>query len=541
MVDKSVESRAASLAGKLVHRSERRRGRMSQRVLTALLAVAWLSSLSGCGDTVTPAESFLIQGATIVDGTGSPGFIGSLRVADGAIAALAADDGDDALTPTDGEPVHDAAGLVLAPGFIDTHSHHDGGLLGELTALAAVSQGITTIVAGQDGGSRYPIADFFAALEATPAAVNVASYAGHGTLRRQVMGDDFRREATDEEVAAMQALLEAELAAGVLGLSTGLEYDPGIYSSTDEVVALAMTAAAGGGRYISHMRSEDRALHAAIEETIEIAERARLPVQISHFKLAARGLWGQAGEILARLDEARAAGLDITADVYPYEYWQSTMTVLFPDRDFTDREAARYALEELVAPEGMIIGRFGPDPNLEGMTLAEISAARGTDPVTTYLDLIAESEAAEAAGEDGGESIVARSMNFDDIATLMAWPYTNVSSDGGLRGAHPRGFGAYPRVLGRYVREEGRLGLEEAVHKMTGLAAAQVGLAGLGVLRAGAPADLVLFDPATVIDRSTTSEPHLTAAGIERVWVAGTVVYADGGVTGALPGRVLRR
>lgn len=541
MVDQSVESRAASLAGKLVHRSERRRGRMSQRVLTALLAVVWLSSLSGCGDTVTPAESFLIQGATIVDGTGSPGFIGSLRVADGAIAALAADDGDDALTPTDGEPVHDAAGLVLAPGFIDTHSHHDGGLLGELTALAAVSQGITTIVAGQDGGSRYPIADFFAALEATPAAVNVASYAGHGTLRRQVMGDDFRREATDEEVAAMQALLEAELANGVLGLSTGLEYDPGIYSSTDEVVALAMTAAAGGGRYISHMRSEDRALHAAIEETIEIAERARLPVQISHFKLAARGLWGQAGEILARLDEARAAGLDITADVYPYEYWQSTMTVLFPDRDFTDREAARYALEELVAPEGMIIGRFGPDPTLEGMTLAEISAARGTDPVTTYLDLIAESEAAEAAGEDGGESIVARSMHFDDIATLMAWPHTNVSSDGGLRGAHPRGFGAYPRVLGRYVREEGRLGLEEAVHKMTGLAAAHMGLAGLGVLRAGAPADLVLFDPATVIDRSTTSEPHLTAAGIERVWVAGTVVYADGGVTGALPGRVLRR
>ena len=543
MVDESVEVRTASDASESLRRPEHSRERMNHRIHAALLAVAWLISLSGCDDTATPsvAESFLIQGATIVDGTGSPGFIGSLRVADGAIAAVAADDQDDALSPADGEPVHDAAGLVLAPGFIDTHSRHDGGLLDELTALAAVSQGITTIVAGQDGGSRYPIADFFAALEATPAAVNVASYAGHGTLRRQVMGDDYRREATDEEVAAMQTLLEAELAAGALGLSTGLEYDPGIYSSTDEVVALAMTAAASGGRYISHMRSEDRALHDALEETIEIAERARLPVQISHFKLAARGLWGQAGEILARLDEARAAGLDITADVYPYEYWQSTMTVLFPDRDLTDREAARYALEELVAPEGMIIGRFGPDPTLEGMTLAEISAARGTDPVTTYLDLIAESEAAEAAGEDGGESIVARSMNFDDIATLMSWPHTNVSSDGGLRGAHPRGFGAYPRVLGRYVRQESRLGLEEAVHKMTGLAAAHMGLAGQGVLRAGAPADLVLFDPATIVDRSTTSEPHLTATGIERVWVAGTVVYEDGAVTGALPGRVLRR
>ncbi|MDE2805547.1 MAG: D-aminoacylase [Gemmatimonadota bacterium] len=515
---------------------------MSHRVCSAVFVVAGLPLLPGCGDTATPpdAESFLVRGATVVDGTGSSGFLGSVRVEGGVIAEVAADDADDALSPKEGEPVHDGGGLVLAPGFIDTHSHHDGGLLDELTALAAVSQGITTIVAGQDGGSRFPIADYFAELEATPAAVNVASYVGHGTLRREIMGDDFRREATAEEVVAMQMLLGIELASGALGLSTGLEYDPGIYSSTDEVVALAETAAALGGRYISHMRSEDRALHEAIEETIEIAERARLPVQISHFKLAARGLWGQAADVLARLDEARAAGLDITADVYPYEYWQSTMTVLFPERDFTDREAARYALEELVAPEGMLIGRFEADTTLEGKTLAQIADERGTDAITTYLDLIAESRAGRESGR-GDESIVGTSMTFDDIATLMAWPHTNVSSDGGLRGAHPRGFGAYPRVLGRYVREEGRLGLEEAVHKMTGLAAAHMGLSGRGVLAAGAPADMVLFDPATVIDRATTAEPHLTAEGIERVWVAGVVVYEDGAVTEALPGKVLRR
>ena len=509
----------------------------------APLLAAWLPFLSGCADTAAPpaTESFLIQGATIVDGTGNSGFIGSLRVANGVITEVAADDGDNALSPTQGEPVHDATGLVLAPGFIDTHSHHDGGLLGEPTALAAVSQGITTIVAGQDGGSRFPISDFFAAVEATPAAVNVASYAGHGTLRRRVMGDDFRREATEAEVAEMQTLLEGELASGTLGLSTGLEYDPGIYASTDEVVALARTAAAAGGRYISHMRSEDRAFHKAVEETIEIARRARLPVQISHFKLAARGLWGGAAEVLARLDAARAEGLDISADVYPYEYWQSTMTVLFPERDFTDREAARYALEELVAPDGMIIARFGADTTLEGKTLAQIAMERGTDPVTTYIDLIAQSRAARADGRDGGESIVASSMTFDDIATLMSWPHTNISSDGGLRGAHPRGFGAYPRVLGRYVREEGRLGLEEAVHKMTALAAHHMGLADRGVLETGAAADMVLFDPATVLDRATTAQPHLTATGIERVWVAGTVVYEGGAVTGALPGAVLRR
>ena len=544
MNNEGVEGRAATAPHKAGDEVKRCPGWQDRRFRRALLVAAWLAFLPGCADTAAPpaAGSFLVRGATIVDGTGSPGFIGSLRAVDGVIAEVAADDGNDALSPTDNEPVHDGSGLVLAPGFIDTHSHHDGGLLGEPTALAAVSQGITTIVAGQDGGSRFPIADFLAALEAAPAAVNVASYAGHGTLRRRVMGDDFRREATEEEVAAMQALLETELANGALGLSTGLEYDPGIYSSTDEVVALAMTAAANGGRYISHMRSEDRGLHAAVEETIEIAERARLPVQISHFKLAARGLWGQAAEILARLDEARARGLDITADVYPYEYWQSTMTVLFPERDFNDREAARYALEELVAPEGMLIGRYGPDPALEGKTLAEISAERGTDPVTTYLDLIQVSQAARAdSALDGSESIVATSMTFDDIATLMSWPHTNISSDGGLRGAHPRGFGAYPRVLGRYVREERRLGLEEAIHKMTGLAAAHMGLPDRGVLPPGAPADLVLFDPATVIDRSTTAEPHLTSAGIERVWVAGTIVYEDGAVTGALPGKVLRR
>lgn len=515
---------------------------MGRRLGTGLLLAAWLPLVSGCAGTAAPpdADSFIVEGAIIVDGTGSPGFLGSVRVDGGVIAEVVAADGDDALTPKNGEPVHDGRGLVLAPGFIDTHSHHDSGLQWELTALAAVSQGITTIVAGQDGGSRFPVADFFAALEAAPAAVNVASYAGHGPLRMRVMGEDFRREATDGEVAAMQVLLETELANGALGLSTGLEYDPGIYSSTDEVVALAQTAAAHGGRYISHMRSEDRALHDAVEETIEIAERAGLPVQISHFKLAARGLWGQAADFLARLDEARAAGLDITADVYPYEYWQSTMTVLFPERNFTDREAARYALEELVAPEGMIIGRFEADTTLEGKTLAEIAEERGTDAITTYLDLIAESRAARESGR-GGESIVATSMTFDDIATLMSWPHTNVSSDGGLRGAHPRGFGAYPRVLGRYVREEGRLGLEEAIHKMTGLAAGHMGLSGRGVLAAGAPADLVLFDPATVIDRSTTAEPHRTAEGIERVWVSGTVVYEDGEVTGALPGKVLRR
>ena len=439
-----------------------------RRLLSVLLLL-----LPACGDAANPPpQSFLIQNATIVDGTGSPGYIGSLRVADGVITEVAADDADNALSPNQGEPVRDATNLVLAPGFIDTHSHHDGGLLDEPTALAAVSQGITTIVAGQDGGSRFPIADFFAALDTAPRPRST-SLRTRGMARSAAGSWGTTSAAKPPRPRSPKCRpcsrpsWPTEHWDSRRGSSTTRASTP----ATGEVVALARTAAAADGRYISHMRSEDRALLEAAEETIEIARRARLPVQISHFKLAARGLWGRAAEILARLDRARAEGLDISADVYPYEYWQSTMTVLFPERDFTDREAARYALEELVAPEGMIVARFGADTTLEGMTLAQIAARRGTDPVTTYIDLIAESRTARAEGRDGGESIVATSMTFDDIATLMSWPHTNISSDGGLRGAHPRGFGAYPRVLGRYVREAGRLALEEAVHKMTALAA----------------------------------------------------------------------
>ncbi|NNM31675.1 MAG: amidohydrolase family protein, partial [Gemmatimonadetes bacterium] len=213
-----------------------------------------------------------------------------------------------------------------------------------------------------------------------------------------------------------------------------------------------------------------------------------------------------------------------------------------PDRDFTDREAAEFALDELVAPEGMLIGRFDAEPGLEGLTLAEIGRDRGTDPVTTYLDLIAQAQAHRGETGDSRESIVATSMDGQDIGRLLAWDHTNVSSDGALDGAHPRGFGAYPRVLGRYVRDQGVLSLEVAIRKMTSLAAAHVGLTGVGVIEPGAAADLVLFDPARVLDRATPSAPHQVAVGIERVWVGGALVYSESdGTTGARPGRVLKR
>lgn len=492
--------------------------------LALLLAAA-------CGPAPTTT---LIENVRIVDGTGAPERAGAVRLDGDRIVEV----GD--LSPAWRERVVDGGGLVLAPGFIDTHSHHDRGLLDEMPdALALVSQGVTTVVVGQDGGSHLPLATWFDSARASPPAVNLASYTGHGTLRRRVMGDDLGRPATDAEVEAMGALLQADMDAGSLGLSTGLEYAAGMAATTEEVIALARVAAASGGRYISHMRSEDRGLFQAVDELVRIGREAAIPVQATHLKLAMRSLWGRAPELLARLDAARADGVDVTADVYPYLAWQSTMTVLFPGRAYT-RDAAAFALDELAPPDGMLLGTFTPEPSYQGRTLAEVAALRGEDPVTTYLALI-DMVYGPGAPEDADEGIVARSMAPEDVAALLAWPHANVCSDGELDGPHPRGYGSFTRVLARYVREEGVLSLEQAVHKMTGLSAAHVGLEGRGVLAPGAHADLVLFDPATVEDRADFGASRVPSVGVAGVWVNGERVWDGTAATGARPGRVLRR
>jgi N-acyl-D-amino-acid deacylase len=307
-------------------------------------------------------------------------------------------------------------------------------------------------------------------------------------------------------------------------------------------MALARAAADSGTRYISHIRSEDRWFWDAIDELLAIGREAGLPVQVSHMKLAMTSLWGQADSLIQVLDRARAAGIDVTADVYPYPYWQSTLTVLFPNRDFDNRSEAEKVLREIAPADGLLLGDFAAEPALAGKTVAEIARARGTDPASTLMALIRESQAwARTHDGDAGENVVATSMTDDDVADLLAWEHSNVSSDGALRGAHPRGFGAFPRVLGRMVREQGRMPLEIAVRKMTGLAAAHVGIARRGELRPGWYADLVLFDPARIIDRATTRNPHAIADGIEHVWVNGQTVYAAGRPTGPTPGRVIRR
>lgn len=492
---------------------------------------------AGCGgEPRVPAT--VIGNVTLLDGSGEEPVVTSVRIEGDRIVAIG-EEGEDRQPD---QWFIDGSGLALAPGFIDTHSHADYQLEEHRDALAVVSQGITTVIVGQDGGSAFPLRDFFTRVDSSPPAINIASYSGHGTLRHRVMGEDFRREATQAEVDSMRRLLLEDFDAGSLGLSTGLEYDPGIYSSRREVLDLAAAVGAEGGRYISHIRSEDRAFWDAIEEIIAIGREARLPVQISHLKLAMRSLWGRSDSLIGLLNAARREGIDITADIYPYTYWQSTLTVMFPDRNFKDRKAAEFALREVAAPEGLLLGRFAPDTSYVGRTVAEIARMRRADPATTLMRLIAEAEAFRAARPDveDVESVIGTSMDERDVEQLMAWPFANICTDGELAGRHPRGFGSFPRVLGYYSRQRRVMGMAETVRKMTSLPARNMGLRDRGTIRVGAFADLVLFDTAAVLDHATTTDPRRPATGVKQVWVNGEVVYENGKTTGRYPGRALR-
>jgi len=506
-------------------------------VHSVLLSLLVLAGCAGKGSHEAGGQSnnLLIQNASIVDGSGRDSFKGSVRVVDGRIQAVGN------IKPLRSDFVLDATGLTLAPGFIDTHSHMGGSIEAQPDAIAALSQGITTAILGQDGYSQYSANELKALFEKTPSSINLATYTGHGALRGRVMGKDFKRNASANEISDMAALLKEELKAGSLGLSTGLEYDPGIYSNTQEVIALAKIAQEEGGRYISHLRSEDRKVLEAIEEIITIGRSTGIPVQISHIKLARMGLWGEAISVIRRLDQARDEGIDITADIYPYTYWQSTLTVLLPERDFTDIKAAEYAVTELSTPQGLRISRFVPDESLEGKTIAEIAEMKGQSAAATYLQLIQEAYAGIANPMESRESVIGVSMSEDDISSFIRWPHTNMCSDGASTGGHPRGYGSFPRAIRKYVREDHVLSLEEMIHKMTALSAAHTGLSDRGEIREGYAADLVLFDPETITDHATIESPTELSSGIESVWVNGALVFKRGRATASRSGVYLSR
>jgi N-acyl-D-amino-acid deacylase len=506
------------------------------RTKSAAFLLGVLFASTACVPDPSGPDGIVIVNARVIDGSCGPSRDANVRIAGNRIGAIGT------FEPSAGDTVVDGGGLVLAPGFIDTHSHHEEALFEMPGALAAVSQGITTIVAGQDGRQQYPLAELFVRLETTPVAVNVASFAGHGTLRDRVMAEDYQRHAMPEEVAEMARLLQAEMEAGALGLSTGLEYDPGSFSSTEELTELAMVAAAHGGRYISHIRNEDQFFWEAIDEAIRIGRQARIPVRVTHIKLAMRRWWGQADRLTGLLADARAAGIDVSADIYPYRAWNSGfswLATLFPDRDLERRDGAEYILRDMLSPEGILLATYRPEPEYNGMTIAEIAEMRGSDPETTLMALLQADVA--AAGADSESQMLGFAMDEPDIEAIMRWPHTVIGSDGDLAGVHPRGFGTFARFLGHYVRERKVVSLEEGIRRISSLPAEQVGIAGRGAIRVGNYADLVLLDPETVADRATFEDPHAPSSGIEKVWVNGQLVYDGGRATGQRPGMPVRR
>lgn len=489
---------------------------------------------------VAAAQAALrIDHVLIVDGTGAKAVPGAVRIVDGRIA----DVGD--LVPRPGDEVIDGGGRVLAPGFIDSHSHHDAAMFDEPELEAVTSQGVTTIVVGQDGFSETPVSGLFAKLRERPVAVNVATYSGHNTLRKLAMGENGRRPASAEDIGKMAAWLEDDMVAGAFGLSTGLMYETGAFSTPQEVLDLSRVSAQHGGRYISHLRNEGVDMLPAIDEAIEIGRQTRQPVQVSHLKIGVKKLWGQSDAVLRKLEAARAEGIDITADIYPYTYWQTTLRVLFAKKDYEDRDDLAFSFAEAVPPDKLVVPLFKPDPSIQGKTIAEIAKERGKDPITLYIELVRQVLAYEKAhAEEDGigrvETVIGTSMDEGDIDAFLKWPHSNVCSDGFNEG-HPRGHGTFTRVLGRYVRERKVLTLEDAVHKMSGLTAQHLGITDRGTIRAGMRADLVLFDPGIVNDRATIENPKALSVGIAGVWVNGQRVFADGHALERYPGEIIKR
>lgn len=478
--------------------------------------------------SITLPLTHLITNVKVIDGTGLPAYAGSVRMVDNRIRDI----GD--LTPFPNESVTDGKGKVLAPGFIDSHSHHDGGLERNPSAIAVTNQGITTIVVGQDGGST-PIDSILLSMRNTPVSVNVASYTGQAWLREKFMKGDVLRKATSTEIDSMKVVLAREMDKGSLGLGTGLEYEAAFYSSRDEVVELAKVAAAKGGRYISHIRSEDLNLEEALDEIIAIGHEAKIPVQVTHVKIAMRSKWGNSEKILRQLQQARLEGINITADIYPYTMWNSTPRVLFPKKDFESLASAEFATRELFDPAASVMVRYTPNSAWQGKTVTEIATLNKETPAQGLLRIIRES-----AAPNQGATIVAKSMSETDISNFMKWPYTSICTDGTMRG-HPRGHGAFTRVLGRYVREQKLMPLESAVYKMTSLAAENAGIKNRGIIAPGYFADLVLFDPDTVIDNATIENPTALSTGVHQVWVNGKLVYSEQKAVNNFPGVFVKR
>lgn len=494
----------------------------------------------------------IIRNGLIADGSGKPAVAADLAVQNGRIAVLGKISGT-AKTEVD------ARGKVVAPGFIDVHTHSED--LGELPAAENfLRMGVTAIVTGNCGGSKLNVAEFFNKLETTKVSLNVATLIGHNTVRSDVMGGKFMRPPTDEELAKMKALVDQAMKDGAVGLSTGLIYLPGTFAKTEEIIELAKVAAAHGGIYASHMRHETTRIFEALDELFRIAREANLPAEVSHLKLSGPTAWGKADEVLAVLDKARAQGLKITHDQYAYTASSTGIAQMIPSearegtlKQFIERledpakkaQIVKEMKDTLLKSQRTdfsyaVIASYKKDKSLNGKNIVQAAQLkRGSDSLDDQIELILELE------KNGGGSAVYHSMDEPDLQKFLRAPFTMVASDAGPRRLgesvpHPRGYGNNARVLGRYVRELKLIPLEDAIRKMTALPAQTFRLQDRGELKPGAWADIVVFDPAKVADPATFDDPHHYAVGFSDVFVNGVAVIADGKLTSARPGQMLR-
>lgn len=500
------------------------------------------------------AENYdlIIRNGRLVDGSGNPAFFADLAVKAGRIAAIGR-----IAAPAATEI--DATGMIVAPGFVDVHTHADE--VAEMPrAENFLRMGVTTVVVGNCGGSTLEVRKFFREIETNRISINVATLIGHNTVREQAMGGSFDRAPTPEEMAKMKALVERAMAEGAVGLSTGLIYLPGVFSKPDEIVELATAVTPYDGIYASHMRYENSRIYEALEEVFRVAREAKLRVEVSHIKLGGEKAWGQAEKVLACIEQARAEGLDITQDQYAYTASSTTMRQLIPDDVFDGgrkkflelladpvakaKLAAR--MKEKIRARGRedyayaVIASYQHDKSLNGLNIVEATKqVRGSVSLDDQIEMILEIE------KNGSASGVFHGMNEDDLQKFMRHPNTMIACDSGLREfgkdvPHPRGYGNNARVLGRYVRELKVLRLEDAIRKMSSLPANTFRLKQRGQLREGNWADVVVFDPATVSDPATYTDPHHYAVGIPHVLVNGVPVIQNGEHTGAKPGLGLR-
>ena len=528
---------------------------------TCWVMVIFIAIACNQGAPQAPDFDLIIEDGSVYDGTGQPPQEVDIGIRGDRVTAL----GD--LSEHSAHRRVSAQNRAVVPGFIDMHSHATGGtatssgLYRHPMAENYIRQGVTTVVAGQDGSSAYPIGTFLDTLDTRPLSINLALFVGHGSVRRQVMGN-ANRAPTPDELDRMRTLVGQAMQEGAFGLSTGLKYPPGTYSKTDEVIELARVAGQHEGIHISHMREEGLDLLPSVEETIRIGEEGHLPTQITHHKAIGKTMWGQSVETLRMVDEARTRGVDVSIDQYPYTASSTNLTILFPawslagTRDellarLQDGDTRARIKEKIIFnlekdrgggdPNNVVVAYCRWDSTLNGLGLGDILEKQGR-PVT----LEQAAELAMELQEKGGFQGVFHAMDEGDVVRIMQHPMTMIASDGGVPTfgsgvPHPRNYGTFARVLGRYVREQQILSLTEAIRKMTSLPADRIGLQDRGRIQEGSVADLAVLDPATIIDHATFAEPHQYATGVDYVVVAGKLVLDEGKMTENRPGRTLRK